>query len=71
MIIGPDLSITTLDFIRFSLWPWPWIFKAKFCYITAKNGPIATKQNANLSIELWASNVTIRFEPVEQAYILI
>ena len=45
-------------------WPWPWIFKVKYgiCYISAKNGPIATKQNANISIELWASNVTIRFD---------
>ena len=26
-------------------WPWPWIFKVKYrtCYISAKNGPIATK----------------------------
>ena len=41
-------------------WPWPWIFKVKYriCYISAKNGPIATKQKANISIELQASNVT-------------
>ena len=31
------------------------------CYISAKNGPIATKRTANISIELKASNVTIRF----------
>ena len=45
-------------------WPWPWIFKVKYriCYISAKNGPIATKRKANISIELKASNVTIRFD---------
>ena len=45
-------------------WPWPWIFKVKYgiCYISAKNDPIATKQNANILIEIWASNVTIRFD---------
>ena len=34
-------------------WPWPWIFKVKYgiCYISAKNGPIAKKQKANMSIE--------------------
>ena len=44
-------------------WPWPWIFKVKYGigYISAKNGPIATKRKANPSIELQASNVTIRF----------
>ena len=44
-------------------WPWPWIFKVKYgiCYISTKNGPIATKQKANISIELWSSNVTIGF----------
>ena len=45
-------------------WPWPWplIFKVKYiiCYISAKNGQIATKLKANISIELKASNVTIR-----------
>ena len=42
-------------------WPWPWIFKVKdgICYISAKNGLIATKRKANISIELKASNVTI------------
>ena len=45
-------------------WPWPWIFKVKYriCYISAKNGPIATKRKANISIELQASNVTNGFE---------
>ena len=50
------------------LWPWPWlspwIFKVKYriCYISAKNGPIATKRKANISIELKASNVTNGFD---------
>ena len=45
-------------------WPWPWIFKVKYriCYISAKNGPIATKRKANISIELQASNVTNGFD---------
>ena len=45
-------------------WPWPWIFKVKYriCYISAKNGQIASKRNANISIELQASNVTNGFE---------
>ena len=44
-------------------WPWPWIFKVKLGigYISAKNGPIATKRTANISIELKASNVIIGF----------
>ena len=46
-------------------WPWPWpsTFKFKYgiCYISAQNGPIATKRKANISIELKVSNVTIRF----------
>ena len=35
-------------------WPWPWIFKVKYRigYISAKNGPIATKRKANLLTEL-------------------
>ena len=35
-------------------WPWPWIFKVKYGigYISAKNGPIATKRITNISIEL-------------------
>ena len=45
-------------------WPWPWIFKVKYGIsdISAKCGPIATKQKANISIELQASNVTNGFE---------
>ena len=45
-------------------WPWPWISKVKYtiCYISAKNGPIATKRKANISIELWGSNVTSGFD---------
>ena len=45
-------------------WPWPWIFKVKYglCYTSAKNGPIATKRKTNISIELKASNMTIRFD---------
>ena len=45
-------------------WPWPWIFKIKYGihYIPTKNGPIATKQNANISIGLKASNLTIGFD---------
>ena len=41
-------------------WPWLWIFKVKYRihYISTKNGPIATKQKANILIELLASNVT-------------
>ena len=46
------------------IWAWPWIFKVKYriCYISAKNGPIATKQKANVSNELKASNVTSGFD---------
>ena len=45
-------------------WPWPWIFKVKYriCYISAQNGQIASKQKANISIELQASNMTNGFE---------
>ena len=45
-------------------WSWPWIFKVKhgIGYISAKNGLIATKRKANISIELKASNVTIGFD---------
>ena len=41
-------------------WHWPWIFKVKYVirYISAKNGPIDTKQKANTWTDLWASNVT-------------
>ena len=42
-------------------WPWPWpiFFKVKYtiCYISAKNGPIATKQKANIWSELKGSNL--------------
>ena len=47
-------------------WPWPspWIFKVThgICYISAKNGRIATKRKTNILIELEASNVTIGFD---------
>ena len=47
-------------------WPWPWprFFKVKYgiCYISAKNGPIATKRKPNIWIELLGSNVTIGFD---------
>ena len=47
-------------------WPWPWprISKVKYRigYISAKSGPIATKRNASISIDLKTSNVTIRFD---------
>ena len=43
-----------------------WIFKVKYgiCYISAKNGLIATKQKANISIEpytpqMWPSDLTL------------
>ena len=41
-----------------------WIFKVKYgiCYISTKNGPIAMKRKANISIELQGSNVTIGFD---------
>ena len=63
-IVGPDLQITWLHFRRFSSWPWPRFFKVKYriCYISAKNGPIPTKRKANISIELWGSNVTSGFD---------
>ena len=45
-------------------WPWPWIFTVKYgiCYMSAKIYPIATKRKSNISTELMASNVTIRFD---------
>ena len=45
-------------------WLWPWFFKVKYriCYISAKNGPIATEQKAYMSDELQASNVTNGFD---------
>ena len=41
-------------------WFWPWIFKVNYwiCYISTKSGPTATKQKANISIELQVSNVS-------------
>ena len=48
------------------VWPWPWpsIFQVKYgiCYISAKNGAIATKHKANITIDLKASNVTFGFD---------
>ena len=40
------------------------MFKVKYgiCYISAKNGAIATEQKANISIEIQASNVTNGFD---------
>ena len=40
-------------------WPWPWIFRVKYeiYYILANNGPIAMKQIANISIELFKSQM--------------
>ena len=43
-------------------WPWPWIFKYGICYLSTKNGLIATKQKANISIKIEASNGTIGFD---------
>ena len=45
-------------------WPWPWVFKVKsgICYISTKNGSIATKQKPNTSIEWFASNGIIGFD---------
>ena len=52
-------------------WPWPWIFKVKhgIGYISGKNGPIATKWKANISIELKASNETIGFDLGHDLYL--
>ena len=74
---------------RAPIWPsgltlamtfWPWIFKVKYriCYISAKNGPIATKRKSKhidwtprpqmwplgltLTFEFWRSNVTLTFD---------
>ena len=45
-------------------WPWPWIFKVKYRigYISARNGAIAKKRKAYISVDLKTSNVTIRFD---------
>ena len=63
-VVDWTLSLKCDHRIWYWPWPWPYIFKLKYgiCYILAKNGPIATKQKANISIELVASNVTIRFD---------
>ena len=37
----------------------PLNFQDVICHISAKNGPIATNQKANISAELSTSNVTI------------
>ena len=52
-------------------WPWPWIFKVKYRieYISAKNGAIATKQKANISIDVKTSNVTNRFDLGHDLYL--
>ena len=41
-----------------------WYFKVRsgICYISAKNGLIATKRKANISIKIYASNGTIGFD---------
>ena len=63
-LLALTCMITWLHFRRFSSWPWPRFFKVKYgiCYISAKNGPIATKRKANIAIELWGSNVTSGFD---------
>ena len=51
-------------------WPWPWIFKVKYriCYISAKNGPIASKRKANMNSrpQMWPMGlnltITLTFE---------
>ena len=52
-------------------WPWPWLFKVKYgiWYISAKNGAIATKRKANISIDVKASNVTIEFDLGHDLYL--
>ena len=46
-------------------WPWPWIFKVKcgISYISVKNGLIATKRKANISIgsrsQIWPLGLTL------------
>ena len=43
------------------VWPWPWIFKVKYelCYISAKNGLIATKHWFNSRPQMWPSGLTL------------
>ena len=40
---------------------WDFKVKSEIFYISVKNGSIATKQKANISIEIKAPNGTIRF----------
>ena len=46
-------------------WPWLWIFKVIYaiCYISAKNGPITTKWNANNRLtsrsQMWPLGLTL------------
>ena len=63
-LIDRTLSLRCDHQIWPSVWPWHWIFKVKYGIhsILAKNGPIATKQEANISIEIYASNVTTGFD---------
>ena len=48
--------------------PWPWIFKVKYGigYISAKNGPIATKRKAthrlNSRPQMWPSDLTLKIQ---------
>ena len=59
----PWISVWTMDWteglkcdhlVWYWPWPWPWLFKVKYgiCYMSAKNGKIATKQKSNTSIEI-------------------
>ena len=65
LIKSPRITGDLLFFVRFSrLWVWenflvPISVKYGICYISAKNGLIATKRNTNISIELQASNVAM------------
>ena len=53
-------------------WPWPWprFFKVKYriCYISAKNGPIATKRKANIWIELQGLKCDHQIRPWPQPW---
>ena len=61
MTIGFDLDHDhDLDFSR---------SKYGSCYISAKNGAIATKRKANISIDVKASNVTIEFDLGHDLYL--
>ena len=68
-VINRDLLLARLSsYVASLVWPWPWpwprIFKVKYriCHVSPKNGPIATKRKANISIELQASNLTNWFD---------